>query len=488
MQKSLKKNFVLSVFRTLVMMVVPLVIFPYASRILGKEGVGRVQYIQSIATYFQLFATSGITYYGIREGVKFREDREKMGQFVSEMLLINFLTTAVAMLAYTILFFVPSLSGYHTLIAMFGIYVISNGINLDWFFNVREDYLYITVKTFFLYLLAVILMFVLLHDAQDFLIYALVIILPYAGTLLTNLRQIRKTVPLTFKKKYHLKKHICPIMMVFSITVSSSIYLLLDSTMLGAMCGDGEVGLYTSASKLSRLVVQVITAVCAVFLPRLSYYVGRSESEKFKQLAERCAKLIIILTIPCAIGIFSLAPEAILIFSGEEFLAAVPALRILAWNLFFSAADSFIGWQILVPNNKERFLLLATVLGAGMDFGLNFLLIPHLGVEGAALATLFAECTVFIVCVVASRHLLLIRNLMVQILKCIVASLPILVVALTVGLFFHSVVLKSTVTVLVAGIIYFILLLIMNDEIVCYGRDWIVRTFSVHKKNLERGK
>lgn len=124
-------------------------------------------------------------------------------------------------------------------------------------------------------------------------------------------------------------------MLVFGIVISSSIYSLLDTTMLGFMRGDTEVGLYTAASKLCRLVVQLITAVCAVFLPRLSYYAGTQEKKKFKELASVSAGLIVSIAIPCAFGMIVLANQAIILFSGREFLDAVPATRILAVNLIF---------------------------------------------------------------------------------------------------------------------------------------------------------
>ena len=114
-------------------------------------------------------------------------------------------------------------------------------------------------------------------------------------------------------------------------------------------------------------------------------------------------------------------------FSGKEYLPASPALRILSINLVFSAFDGFLGWQILVPNGKEKCLFFGTVVGCGVDLLLNAMLIPHLGLNGAAIATLVTEIMVFSICFFASRKYLLLNQMGKEFLKILVASFPIFI-------------------------------------------------------------
>lgn len=465
-QNSMKKNFLVSFFRTGVMILVPLIIFPYVSRILGKEGVGRVQYIQSIASYFQLLATFGISSYGIREGSKLKNDRAALGRLCTELFLINLIMTLISVAIYTVTFFVEGLQSYHELLFLYLAYIIFYGLNLDWFFNVLEDYVYITIRTCIVYGLSLIIMFLFLRDRQDVNVYAIVSIFPYIGIFFSNFSQMRRKVALFSEKRYNLRQHIKPIALVFGIIISSSIYSLLDTTMLGVMCDDSSVGLYTAASKLCRLVVQLITSICAVFLPRLSYYAGTKEKEKYQELALTSANLIVLIAVPCAMGIFVLASQAITLFSGEEFLGAVPATRILAINLFFSALDSFLGWQILVPNNKDKTLLLATVVGAVTDFILNIIMIPRLGVEGAAIATLVSECAVFTICSTAAMKYLQCRSFLLRFLRCVIAALPVFVIGYAVNHAVSSVIGSSALVVILTAICYFGILWLIRDPFV----------------------
>ncbi len=69
-QLSIKKNALLNIFRTLLSIVFPLITFPYATRILLPEGIGKVQFASGIISYFVMIADLGIGTYGIRETAK----------------------------------------------------------------------------------------------------------------------------------------------------------------------------------------------------------------------------------------------------------------------------------------------------------------------------------------------------------------------------------------------------------------------------------
>lgn len=466
-ENSMKKNFLISFLRTGIMLVVPLLIFPYASRVLGTEGIGRVQYIQSIASYFQLFATFGISSYGIREGSKVKNDKKALGKFCTELFLINLITTSIALIAYFILFGIENFDSYRSLLVLYIFYIIFYGLNLDWIFNVLEDYVYITIRTCVAYGLSIIVLFLFVKEKSSVNMYAVVCILPYIGIFLGNFKNMCQKITMFQRVKYNLKQHIKPMFLVFGIVISSSIYSLLDTTMLGLMRGDSAVGLYTAASKLCRLVVQLITAICAVFLPRLSYYAGKREKEKFRELALTSAELIVCIAVPCSLGLLVLAEQAIVLFSGREFLGAVSATRILAINLFFSALDGFLGWQILVPNNRDKVLLSATIIGAAADFVLNIVLIPKWGVEGAALATFLSEAAVFCVCITYSMKYMDFRKLFVHFRKCIIAILPVFGIGALILPLELPTILSATLIVGSTGIVYFLLLGLLRDELFC---------------------
>ena len=76
-QKSISKNYLYNLFYQILVIVMPLITTPYLSRVLGAEAIGIYSYTLSIATYFILFGTLGISLYGQREIAYVQEDDKK---------------------------------------------------------------------------------------------------------------------------------------------------------------------------------------------------------------------------------------------------------------------------------------------------------------------------------------------------------------------------------------------------------------------------
>ena len=141
-QKSLKLNAILNIFKTFLGVVFPLITFPYSSRVLQPDGIGKVNFAQSVVSYFAIFAGLGISSYGIREAAKLREDKEKLSKFCKEIFTLNCIATAIA---YSVLlcaiFFVPKFSSYRAVLCVCSATIIFTTIGMEWLYKAEEDYL-----------------------------------------------------------------------------------------------------------------------------------------------------------------------------------------------------------------------------------------------------------------------------------------------------------------------------------------------------------
>ena len=426
-QKSLAHNFIVYCIRTLFTGLTPLLIFPYASHMLGVNGIGQVSYAQSIATYFEQLALLGMNYYAVREGAKCRDDPRRFGKLTTELLLVNTITTAVSVTAYiTLVCAATALQPYRVLLLLFALEVIAKGVSLDWFYNIIEDYDYITKRTILFQIIDVVVLLVFVRTERDVIAYAIVLFLPYLLTSVTNLHNMSYRVALFGYGKYQLWNHFVGSAKVFVVIASTMVYTLMDTTMLGYMIGDYPVGLYTSASKLAKMCSQLITAMCAVFLPRLAVCRANGELAKFREISTAAFNVILGLAIPATVGMFMLSKPFILIFSGSDFVEAVPTMEILSFDFIFSAMNNFLAWQVLVPYNQERTLLSATIVGALLDFLLNLLWIPHFAEQGAAWATLLAEVAIFLLLIRRSKYYVPFTSLIKSVGQYVLASLPII--------------------------------------------------------------
>ena len=90
-KKSIKKNYMYNLIYQILTLITPFITTPYLSRVLGANGVGTYSYIDSVCSYFVLFATLGLTTFGQREVSYVQDDRKKEQLFFGKQILLNLL-------------------------------------------------------------------------------------------------------------------------------------------------------------------------------------------------------------------------------------------------------------------------------------------------------------------------------------------------------------------------------------------------------------
>ena len=171
--KSLKKNATLNVIKTICSIIFPLITFPYASRILLPEGTGKVNFANSIISYFSIIASLGIGTYAIRGAAKVRDNKFELSKFTKEILAINLLSTAVAYLCFFIaLRFSVKLHDYTKLLVICSSSILLSTIGINWLYSALEEYSYITLRSLSFQVLSIILLFTLVKTKEDYTKYA----------------------------------------------------------------------------------------------------------------------------------------------------------------------------------------------------------------------------------------------------------------------------------------------------------------------------
>ena len=158
-QKSLKLNMVLNAIRGLLKVVFPLITFPYISRVLGVDNLGKYNFANSIISYFILFAGLGISSYAIREGSYFRNETNRLKVFADEMFTINMISTVTAYLCLIcVIVIVPKFWDYKILLIIFSLQIVFCTIGIEWIYSIYEEYVYITVRSILFQLISLILL------------------------------------------------------------------------------------------------------------------------------------------------------------------------------------------------------------------------------------------------------------------------------------------------------------------------------------------
>lgn len=389
-----KRNFAFNLCYTLLNVLFPVVTFSYASRILGPAGIGKAQFIISVAQYFALAAALGIPFYGVREVARKKSDKAGLSTLVSEILLIHFCTTVLLSVAYLLLvtnapFFKSDIQGY--LIA--GIFVLLGFSTIDWFYSGVEEFSFIALRSLVIKSISLVLVFVLIKDATDYYSYLGILTFSYIGGNIWNIIDVLSKVKLTFKR-LNLKRHFRPLLFIFSTSLAISLYQVFDTIILRLLSSETAVGYYTAAVKISKISLPLVISLGAVLIPRISVHLHEKNTPAFKSLINKSFDFIFIISMPICFGIFLLSKELLLVFSGPAFIDASPSMKIVSLLTLVIGLSNLYGLQILTSAQKDKQVFISVIAGVVSSISLNLFLIPRYSHVGAAVATIVSEIIV----------------------------------------------------------------------------------------------
>lgn len=403
--KSVKFNFIMNCMLTASSMIFPIITYPYVSRILQPEGIGTVSFANSVITYFSMFAQLGIPTYGIRACAKVRDDKEKLTRTMQEIMVINIITCLLVYMAFGgALYFIPQFRQEKTLYIIMGSLILFNTIGVEWLYKGLEQYRYITVRSIVFKFIALLAMFLLVHEKEDYVIYGGITIFAAAGSNVLNFINLRKYVYLRPMQEYNFQQHLKPISVFFAMSIATTVYTNMDNVMLGFIKGTTENGFYDAAVKIKNILVSFVTSLGTVLLPRVSYYIEAGEREEFSRITKKALNFVFLLSVPLCVYFIIFARPSIYLLSGTLFENSILPMRLIMPTLIFIGLTNIIGLQILVPLGKENQVLYSEIAGAIVNVVVNLILIPHMGAAGAAIGTVLAEIAVFIVQVMFMRE------------------------------------------------------------------------------------
>ena len=404
-QKSLKLNFIMNAILTMSQFIFPLITFPYVSRILLPEGTGKVSFATSVISYFAMFAQLGIPTYGIRACAKVRDNKEKLTKTVQELFIINF---TMSLIAYVALFgaiaFVPRLQQDKSLFLIVSLTILFNAIGMEWLYKALEQYTYITIRSIIFKFIALVAMFALIHQKNDYVIYGGISILAASASNIFNFFHVHKYVSLKPVGNYNFKQHFKAVAVFFAMSCARTIYTHLDTVMLGFMTSDADVGYYNAAVKIKSILVSIVTSLGVVLLPRASYYVEHNLMEEFYRITKKAINFVFLVASPMMVYFTIFAKEGIFFLSGSAYAGSIVPMQIIMPTLLLIGLTNIMGIQMLVPLGREKTVLYSEIAGVIVDVILNALLISRFASAGAAIGTLAAEAAVLIVQYVALKN------------------------------------------------------------------------------------
>ena len=158
-----------------------------------------------------------------------------------------------------------------------------------------------------------------------------------------------------------------------------------DRIMIGNMVGTSEVGIYNLAYSISLIMTMFNNALLQTIEPWIYRKLKENKATDIAQVAYPCFFLIAGLNIL----LIMFAPEAIAIFAPASYQEAIWTVPSVALSVFFMFLYTFFA-TFEFYYEKTQYIAGATVGGALLNIGLNYICIQKFGYIAAGYTTLFS--------------------------------------------------------------------------------------------------
>lgn len=463
MDKKVIKNYLYNLGYQVLIIILPLITTPYVSRVLGAKGIGTYGYTNSITQYFILFGCIGLNLYGQREIAYYQKDIEKRSKVFFELLLLRIITVSISIVLYYFTFCQNATYGYIFSIQI--IDVIASMFDISWLYQGMEDFKKIVVRNTLVKICGLIIIFMFVKSPADLPIY----VLSYSATLLLGNLSMWMYLPKFVKKvslKYlNIQKHLKPTIVLFLPQIATSIYTMLDKTMIGALTNNtAEVGYYEQSQKLIKMAMTLATSLGTVMLPRVANLFKEGKIEEVKESMYSSFRFISFLTFPICLGLIGITKGFVPWFFGAGYDKVVLNMIMIAPIIIIIGYSNVIGTQFLLPTGRQKQYTISVCAGTVVNLVFNLILIPHFLSYGAAIATVVAEMSVTFIQILFTRNIFSYKYILKLIYKYIIASAIMLISLLIVGNIFSSGIISTVIEIGIGAIVYLIILLVLKDE------------------------
>ena len=281
--------------------------------------------------------------------------------------------------------------------------MLSICFDVNWFYFGLEQFKVTIARNLVVKVLSLLLIFVCVRSAGDLWVYALIM----AGSTLVSQLYLFALLPRRIDPRRPparaVLSHLRGVTALFVPVLAFAVYRVMDKTMIGALSSVTELGFFENAEKIINIPVAVITALGVVMLPRMAHILADPGSD-YQGTIRESMNLALMLGMSMGVGRVVVADDAAVVLFGPAFARSGLILRLLALTVVASAWANVVRTQYLIPRSRDAVYIASTIGAAGLNLGLNLLLIGRLGAVGACIGTIAAEYFIMIYQSVATRR------------------------------------------------------------------------------------
>lgn len=370
----------------------PLLVFPYLSRVLEPEKFGILMYMFSLSTAVGLSVEWGFTLGAVRDVARAREEPQTLRHIVRSVLsakvIIIFCCCCLAGVAWPFLpYAAANLDGYCLAVA----YGFALGCNPTWYFQgmgsgMRRMALWDVLSS----AAALVLVFIFVNKPEQWPRYLFFL---FACKMAAYGLQTAVMIRASGVSGFDFcagRAELCRSFVLFSSRLASMLYTQGNALIVAFLLPAGQVGVLLVADKIARAVVSLAAPLTQALLPEICARQEKNPTGTMHllrlSLTGTVAGMLIL-----GVALWLTAPWLIPFVLGDGYEEAVPVLRIMTVLIPILACNIVLGNQVLVPFGQER-ALTAVLLIVGL-LSLPFVagMTAQFGLYGAATMPILVE-------------------------------------------------------------------------------------------------
>ncbi|WP_315905503.1 oligosaccharide flippase family protein [Vibrio fluvialis] len=359
----------------------------YTARVLGNELFGEFNYYLTLVSILSFIATFSLELISVKE---FSDKNTVDNKKITNLITLRIFTACLYMLSIVLLlFFIDVKNTYVVLILALGSAFGFSSIYESYFLS-RAEGKYITkVRTFVFLLISMAKIIGLTYVKNSNILIMLSIV---------QLFEVIFILSLYISKLGFVNHNLIDIKYIKNIisqsiplVISSTVIILynkIDQLMISSMLGFIELGKYSVAIRLSESLNIMVMAIVTGYIPTIIRDIN--DTSKFAFKYQKLAEFLNYTCIVILFGFILVGREFITIVFGESYIDSFYPTCILIFSTVFSCL-TVISSHWLVAEKMGYVRLKRSIISLGINLLLNFLLIPIIGIEGAAISTLISQ-------------------------------------------------------------------------------------------------
>jgi len=384
------KNFAYQFIYQFVILVIPLVVSPYLTRVVGSKELGAYTFVNSITTYFIMFANLGIAKYGQRTIARSAHEPEQLRRSFWSLFTVHAIVSVITILLYYV-FAVCFVNESKAIYYIQGLRIIAALFDLTWFFYGIESFKSVVIRNTVARVLETLLVFIFVKKPADTIYLSTIY---SVGSLISQLVMIplvlRIAPPIRIKRN-ETTAHIKPLF-VFAISVIAvSLYTVFDKILLGWLTVKDNVAYYEYADRIISLPRTFIVVIGTVMFPRACSLAAKGDYTGQKRYLHYSLVYTYFIGFAALFGFLSISEKLAYVYYGPGFAESGRIMIAMCALPVIVGLGDIIRTQYMIPNGLDKQYIICILANAGINLVLSTSLIPIIGIYGAVVGTCSAE-------------------------------------------------------------------------------------------------